>query len=62
MNRSRIIFAAVVFTLIFAVVFAMKSGAMESARPQDISGKDATRPALTVTTAQPESRIWTVIN
>lgn len=60
MNRSRIMLAAVVFTLIFAVVFAMKSGAMESGRPQNISAMDATRPAMTVTTAQPEATVWPV--
>lgn len=58
MSRSKIIFTAVAGSVIFAVVFAMKSGAMESRKPQNTSAGQPAKPALTVTTAQPETYTW----
>lgn len=57
MSRSKII-AAVTGLIIFAVVFAMKSGAMESGKPQNTVAGQGPKPALTVTTAQPEIKTW----
>lgn len=53
MSRSKTLFIAVACLTIFAVAYAMKPG-----KPQSASiGKD-TKPALTVTTVQPESKAW----
>jgi RND family efflux transporter MFP subunit len=57
MSRSKII-AAVSGSIILAVVFAMKSGAMESGKPQTTTTGQGAKPALTVTTAQPEKKPW----
>lgn len=58
MSRSKIIFAAVTAAIIFAAVFAMKSGAMESGKPQNTAAGHGAKPALTVTTVQPETKTW----
>ena len=58
MSRTKTIFIAAVCLIALAVVFAVKQAATKSGAPQSVAaGKDA-KPALTVTTVQPESQVW----
>lgn len=58
MSRTKTIFIAAVCLIALAVAFTVKQGATKSGAPQSVAaGKDA-KPALTVTTVQPESQVW----
>src|SRR3989338_8010667 len=58
MSRSKILFLAIICLVILAVAFAMKQGVMKSDKPQSAAIGQDSKPALTVTTVQPETRIW----
>jgi len=53
MSRSRILFIAIVCLVILAIAYALKPGKTQNAA----TGQDA-KPALTVTTVQPETKTW----
>ncbi len=53
MSRKKSIYIVISCLLILAVVYAMKSG-----KPQSIAIVKEVKPALTVTTVQPETKIW----
>lgn len=58
MSRSRILFIAIICLVILAVAYALKPGAMKPGKTQNAAtGQDA-KPALTVTTVQPETKTW----
>jgi len=59
MSRNKIIIIAIACLAIIAVGFAVKQGAMKSGKPQSDSAGKNIKPALTVTTVQPESKVWT---
>lgn len=58
MSRSRIVFVAIGCLAILAVALAVKQGAMKSDEPQNAAIGQGARPALTVTTVQPETEMW----
>lgn len=58
MSRSRILFIAIICLVILAIAYAIKPGALKPGKTQNAAtGQDA-KPALTVTTVQPETKTW----
>lgn len=58
MSRSRILFIAIICLVILAIAYAIKPEALKPGKTQNAAtGQDA-KPALTVTTVQPETKTW----